>query len=247
MLDNLGLGEFVFLALLALIFFGPERLPQIGARLGRWIRSLTQYSSAFLNEWRDEALAVRDAVQEVKGIRDEIVAARAEIAGTLETARTDVSDAVSGAKLDVQQQIQRSTQALPDTIAVGEKSERESAKSDDDTVIAKTQEMLDGLPAKRTPPTEASTQITPQLPAALPRATRRPPTDPIQPADIERLRDQVTSLQAEMRTLREHLAQIRAGLESRTGKKTDDVEQETLSAAPSPRADPETTPVGELA
>ena len=58
MLDNFGLGEFFFLAMLALFFFGPERLPQIGARLGRWVAGLTQYSKAFLTEWREEALAI---------------------------------------------------------------------------------------------------------------------------------------------------------------------------------------------
>ena len=256
MLDNLGLGEFFFLALLALIFFGPERLPQIGARLGRWIRSLTRYSSAFLNEWRDEALAVHDAVQEVKGIRDEIVAVRAEIASTLETARTDVSDAVSGARLDVQQQIQRSTQVLPDsttpstaTATEGE-TERTGALPDDDAAIARTQEILDGLLAKRstggdTPPTEASPPVTPQPPDALPQATRRSRTDPIQPVDIERLRDQVTSLEAEMRTLRAHVAQIRAGIQSRTSKEPNDVQQTPLSAEPLPQAGPETALVGE--
>ena len=247
MLDNLGLGEFFFLALLALIFFGPERLPQIGARLGRWIRSLTQYSSAFLNEWRDEALAVRDAVQEVKGIRDELVAARAEIAGTLETARTDVSDAVSGARLDVQQQIQRSTQVLPDTTEAGEKAERESTKPDDHAAIAKTQVILDGLLAKRTSPTEASPQIAPQPPAALPQATHHPRTAPIQPADIERLRDQVTSLQAEMRALRESMAQIRARIQSHSSNEEEDVQQTPPSAEPSPQPEPKPAQVGEPA
>jgi sec-independent protein translocase protein TatB len=253
MLDNLGLGEFFFLALLALIFFGPERLPQIGARLGRWIRSLTQYSSTFLNEWRDEALAVRDAVQEVKGIRDEIVAARAEIAGTLETARADVSGAVSGARLDVQQQIQRSAQVLPDSTTpaaakgTGEKVEGESAKPDDGAAITKTQELVDELLAKRTPLTEASPPIAPQPPAALPRATRRPPIGPIQPADIERLRDQVTSLQAELRALRESVAQIRARIQSRTSSEEEDVQRMPPSAEPTPQPDPRTAHIGEPA
>ena len=49
MLDNFGFGEFFTLALLALLFFGPEQLPRIGARVGRWIRNMTQYSRSFLN------------------------------------------------------------------------------------------------------------------------------------------------------------------------------------------------------
>lgn len=105
MLDNLGFGEFFALALMALLFFGPERLPQIGAKLGQWVRKLTGYSRAFMTEWSEEALVIRDAVKEVKGLRDEIIAAQAEIASTMDTTRTDVNEALDGAKLDVRQQV----------------------------------------------------------------------------------------------------------------------------------------------
>ena len=50
MLDNFGMGEFFVLALFALLFFGPERLPQIGAQLGRWLSKLTGYSRAFMTQ-----------------------------------------------------------------------------------------------------------------------------------------------------------------------------------------------------
>jgi sec-independent protein translocase protein TatB len=248
MLDNLGLGEFFFLALLALVFFGPERLPQIGARLGRWIRSLTQYSSAFLNEWRDEALVIHDAVQEVKGIRDEIVAARSEIAGTLGTARTDLGDAVSSARLDVQQQIQRSTQILPDNTTSPTGTEL-ADKAGEDVAIAKTQEILDGLSAKRGPTEEASqtaakhtaAQDEQQPPAPLPHA-------PIQPADVDELREQVTSLQEDMHALRADLAQFRAEIQSPASIEADPAaEQERVAADPAPAADPETDLIGEPA
>lgn len=254
MLDNLGLGEFFFLALLALVFFGPERLPQIGARLGRWIRSLTQYSSAFLNEWRDEALVIHDAVQEVKGIRDEIVAARSEIAGTLGTARTDLGDAVSSARLDVQQQIQRSTQILPDntTSPAGTKL---ADKAKEDVAIAKTQEILDGLSAKRDPTEEASqtavkhtaAQDEQQPTAPLPQPVRRPRTAPIQPADVDELREQVTSLQEDMHALWADLAQFRAEIQSPASNEADKADQERATAEPAPAADPETDLIGEPA
>ena len=124
MLDNLGFGEIAMLALMALLFFGPERLPQIGARVGRWIATLTQSSKAFMNEWRDEALVVYDAVEEVKGIRDEILAARAEIAGTMTTARDDVNDALSGARADVQAQVRGATTLSPTPEQFGERTIR---------------------------------------------------------------------------------------------------------------------------
>jgi Sec-independent protein translocase protein TatA len=232
MLDNFGLGEFFLLAILALLFFGPERLPQIGAKLGQWTAKLTQYSRAFMTEWRDEALAIHDAVQEVQGIRDEIAAARAEIAGTLATARNDVDDALSDAKLDVQQQVAQHPEGLrgvaqfvPDTAAPAENGVAELSGKDD--AIAKTQQILTDLEQKRAraqeqPSTAAASapqEIKPDAPPPLPpiasqeSSSLRPPA-PVQQADLDRLRDQVDELQEGMRALREELARFRDELES---------------------------------
>jgi len=163
MLDNFGLGEFFFLALLALLFFGPERLPQMGARLGRWVGNLTQYSKAFMTEWREEALAIHDAVAEVKGIRDEIVAAQREISGTLDTAREDMVDgidtakaAVSDATQDVTSRIQRQRlRAAQDFDQLSEEqgnttpSAAGSDGSGTTAAVAKTQQVLANLQERR--------------------------------------------------------------------------------------------------
>lgn len=159
MFDNFGLSEFFFLAVLALLFFGPERLPQIGARVGRWVTSLTQYSKAFMNQWREEALVIQEAVDEVRGIRDEIRAAQAEIASTLETARDDVSEgleaaqeAFGDAKAGVTGRIAQARQsaALGGAASAQAAAERPGARSPrDDTAIAKTQQVVDDLMKKR--------------------------------------------------------------------------------------------------
>ena len=239
MLDNLGFGEFFFLALLALLFFGPERLPSIGARIGGWVRSLTQYSSAFLNEWRDEALAVRDAVEQVKGIRDEIVAAQAEITGTLEMARSDASDAVSGARHDVRQQIQHSTQVLPDDTSHPAAVE----EAGEDVAIAKTQEILGSLLAQDSPQERVAPEDAPATPAAPPT----PPAQPahVSPADVEQLRNQVAVLQEEMDDLRTEVARYRARTQPRTRGETSAGEQGPATAERTPEASPQAVAVGE--
>ncbi len=159
MFDNFGLGEFFFLAILALLFFGPERLPQIGARLGRWVSSLTQYSKAFMTEWRDEALAIHEAVEEVRGIRDEIAAARAEISSSLDTAREDLTegldaakDAVSSARSDVMQRVEKQRDEAAQDLERMAREERGEATGDasgEDVAIAKTQQILANLQGKR--------------------------------------------------------------------------------------------------
>jgi Sec-independent protein translocase protein TatA len=159
MLDNFGLGEFFLLAMLALLFFGPDRLPQIGARIGRWVANLTQYSKAFMTEWREEALVIHEAVEEVRGIRDEIAAARAEISNTLETAREDVTEgidtakeAISGAQTDVTQRIQQQRREATADLEQAAREESSSALPDssgEGAAIAKTRQILEDLQTKR--------------------------------------------------------------------------------------------------
>jgi sec-independent protein translocase protein TatB len=268
MLDNLGFGEFFFLALLALLFFGPERLPRIGAQIGRWVRSLTQYSSAFLTEWREEALAVYDAVEEVKGIRDEIVAARADIAGTLHTAQEDIDGALSGARLDVQQQVQNVTSAAlpPATQATPPETKAPtdtSASTSEEKAIAKTQDIVGDLLEKRAqaeppvPHRDAGTTARDTGPTAgearsaekeLPRAPDSSPAThtPVRPADLAALRTRVTTLQDEMRALRRELAQYRARTWSqKVAAKAEERRQgKPSTASPADTAPADTAPTG---
>lgn len=244
MLDNLGFGEIFFLGLLLFLFFGPERLPQMGARLGRWVSNLTRYSGAFMDEWREEALAVHDAMEQVRGMRDEIAAARAEIAGTLYEARDDLGGAVEGARQDVRQQVERATQfevgepasaassGIPH--APGTRGSAPAAERSEDAAIARTQQVIEDLRAKRV----ASARLPPggdlRAPGSSPAhatlqrgvPTVREEQMPVEgPSvdDLARLREQVRELTAEMDALQAAVAEVREGLEAR--------ETETLAPA----------------
>lgn len=161
MLDNFGLGEFFLLALLALLFFGPERLPQMGAKLGQWIAKLTSYSRSFMTEWREEALAIHEAVAEVRGIRDELIAAQREISGSLQTARDDVADSIDLAKeavTDAQSQITRNLQTQRQSAArdlaemAREEATQQKRDQSESAAIDKTQQILDALHQKQEAP-----------------------------------------------------------------------------------------------
>jgi Sec-independent protein translocase protein TatA len=158
MLDNFGMGEFLMLAFFALLFFGPERLPQIGARVGRWLSQLTQYSKAFMTQWTEEAGAIQDAVQEVKGIRDEIRAAQVEISQSLNTARQDVVDTIDEARGSIQEATPTASAVLaaspPPALATAQETERaqrpaQTTPGNEDEAITKSQEIVDELLKKR--------------------------------------------------------------------------------------------------
>jgi len=51
---NLGFGEMLFLVLLALILFGPRRLPEIARQMGRFMAEFRRASSDFQNQIHDE-------------------------------------------------------------------------------------------------------------------------------------------------------------------------------------------------
>jgi Sec-independent protein translocase protein TatA len=225
MLDNLGFGEFFFLGLLLFLFFGPERLPQMGARLGRWVSNLTRYSGAFMNEWREEALAVHDAMEQVRGMRDEIAAARAEIASTLHETRDDLGDAVEGARQDVHQQVRRATRfevgEPPVAVSRGTAGApvkgvpAPSAPGREDTAIARTQQVIDGLRAKRASsakPVQTVREATDAEPAPTEGQVS---VEGPSVADLARLRDQVHDLTVEMDMLRAAVAEVREGLAAR--------------------------------
>lgn len=246
MLDNLGFGEFFFLGLLLFLFFGPERLPQLGARLGRWVSNLTRYSGAFMEEWREEALAVHDAMEQVRGMREEIAAARAEIASTLHEARDDLGGAVEGARQDVGQQVRRATRfelangpaeavaGSRGTVAAAAKGALASAaEGSEDAAIARTQQVVDGLRAKRAArvePTHATLPPggglrepgVPDVSLGAPRSSvarvgpeEQVPVEGPSADDVARVREQVRELTAEIDELRAALTEVRAGLEAR--------------------------------
>ncbi|MGC8872930.1 MAG: twin-arginine translocase TatA/TatE family subunit [Chloroflexia bacterium] len=41
-LFGIGLGELLFIAVLALVIFGPKRLPEVGRAVGRFLRALRE-------------------------------------------------------------------------------------------------------------------------------------------------------------------------------------------------------------
>lgn len=182
MLDNFGMGEFLVLALFALLFFGPARLPQIGAQLGRWLSKLTTYSRAFMTQWSEEAAAVQGAVQDVMTIRDEIRAAQAEIAESLNAAQKDISETISVAKGTIQQ----ATPTAAGFMAAGgapalanaedanrfQGSMNRASDRDDGQAVSKTQDIVNSLLIKQgvVPPPEPAAEEEAESVAPAPGA-----------------------------------------------------------------------------
>ena len=77
-MEFLGIGyqEIIAILVVALIFLGPERLPQTAYQLGRAVRTMQRYARLVRDEFREE-LEYLEA--EYRGIRSEMEATRAEL------------------------------------------------------------------------------------------------------------------------------------------------------------------------
>lgn len=54
MFNNLGWAELAVLAVLAMLIFGPERLPKVAADAGRLVRELRRMATGMTSDLRDE-------------------------------------------------------------------------------------------------------------------------------------------------------------------------------------------------
>lgn len=71
---NLGMWEIVMLLVLALLIFGPERLPGIARTVGRTIAQIRREASSTLEELRDAAEVddLQDVARDLRRERDEL-------------------------------------------------------------------------------------------------------------------------------------------------------------------------------
>lgn len=60
---GIGLPEMALIMLIALLVFGPKKLPEIGRSLGKAIRGFQDASKDFENEFKREAQQIEESVK----------------------------------------------------------------------------------------------------------------------------------------------------------------------------------------
>lgn len=110
-MDILGIGlpELILVFIIALMVFGPRRLPEIAAKAGKFVRDLRNMSQGFMAEWQREiTVAARlEELQEVKR----------ELEETKKSLRQTQADFIAGAPSkkdldDVQKELEETKKAL---------------------------------------------------------------------------------------------------------------------------------------
>jgi len=68
MFPNLGMGEIVLILVIAMVVFGPKKLPEMGKALGRTMTEFRRASAASFNDFDEVS-------NEVKQVKEEVVQA----------------------------------------------------------------------------------------------------------------------------------------------------------------------------
>jgi len=75
-LPSLGMPELILILVLALVIFGPKKLPEVGKSLGKTLNEFRRASVASFSEINDTVDDVKktagEATKEVKEIKDEV-------------------------------------------------------------------------------------------------------------------------------------------------------------------------------
>lgn len=72
-MDIFGIGfpELLFIFIIALMVFGPRRLPEIAGKAGKFVRDLRNMSQGFMAEWQRE-ITVASRMEEIQNVRKEL-------------------------------------------------------------------------------------------------------------------------------------------------------------------------------
>ncbi|MFV2073233.1 MAG: twin-arginine translocase TatA/TatE family subunit [Thermoanaerobaculales bacterium] len=74
MFGTLGMPEIILIFVVALLLFGPRKMPQIGRSIGRALGEFRRASNEFKRTIEDEVAAdeIRDVEKDLRGIKDTI-------------------------------------------------------------------------------------------------------------------------------------------------------------------------------
>ena len=103
-MDILGIGfsELMFIMIIAMMIFGPRRLPELAGKAGKFIADLRNMSQGLMAEWQRE-ITVAARLEEIEKARQELK----EIEQELKQIPKDVSAETKAAKAAVDRNVLR--------------------------------------------------------------------------------------------------------------------------------------------
>lgn len=133
-MPNFTLSEIVTIALVILIVFGPQRLPEMAQKAGQLVRKsrsiITDLRKEFEGEWREVSEPLKDMRREVSGIKEEMDTSLRSISDDVTKAKEELEAQLAETKDELEQQISEPEPAAP---AETEKSGADQPEAGDET------------------------------------------------------------------------------------------------------------------
>lgn len=96
-MGNFTLGEILTIVIVILIVFGPQRLPELARRTGKWLARARDAVAQIRDEMSDEYAS---AIEPIIEARDELRATGAELRGEVAAIGDDAREATEPRELD---------------------------------------------------------------------------------------------------------------------------------------------------
>ncbi len=145
-MDILGIGfpELVLIFIIAMMVFGPRRLPEIVAKVGKTIRDLRAMSQGLMTEWQRE-ITVATRLDEIQAARQDIENVKRELKQTQESVAAKTSSGLQDVRKELKQTEQEIRPAKKSLVAKsssaiektsGEIEETKAEPQPDETIAA---------------------------------------------------------------------------------------------------------------
>lgn len=109
-MPNFTLSEIVTIALIILIVFGPERLPEMARKAGQLVRKTREMVSGLRQDFEGE---LGDVAQPLRDARREILGMKAEV----ESSMASLNEDIAKAKAEMEAQVAETENELKKTLA----------------------------------------------------------------------------------------------------------------------------------
>jgi sec-independent protein translocase protein TatB len=96
---GIGFSELVFILIIAMMIFGPRRLPEIAAKMGKFVADMRRMSQGLMAEWQRE-IAVAGRLEEIEQARKDIQAIKEDLVQAKQELGQAQKDVVAGVKID---------------------------------------------------------------------------------------------------------------------------------------------------
>ncbi|HEX9921854.1 MAG TPA: Sec-independent protein translocase protein TatB, partial [Anaerolineae bacterium] len=103
-MDILGIGfpELVLIFIIAMMVFGPRRLPEIAARVGKTVKDLRGMSQGLMTEWQRE-ISVATRLEELEAARRDIEDVKQELQQTRRSIVSETSTEIKHVRQEMDQ------------------------------------------------------------------------------------------------------------------------------------------------